>query len=78
MCPWCSFTPGHLIICEGDEGQSFYIILKGEVGAVLWGSAMGQHWVSLTPLSPTSPQVQVSRREDGQKKLLQVLGAGEQ
>ncbi|OXB84339.1 UNVERIFIED_CONTAM: hypothetical protein H355_010766 [Colinus virginianus] len=27
----CSFPPGHVIIREGDEGKSFYIILKGEV-----------------------------------------------
>ncbi|KAM8810024.1 cGMP-dependent protein kinase 1-like [Eudromia elegans] len=27
----CSFAPGHVIIHEGDEGQSFYIILSGEV-----------------------------------------------
>lgn len=47
----CSFAPGHVIIREGDEGQSFYIILKGEV--------------------------RVSRREDGQEKLLRVLGTGE-
>ena len=44
---------------------------------MLWDSAMGQHWVSLTPLSPTSLQVRVSRREDGQEKLLRVLGTGE-
>ncbi|KAM9196201.1 cGMP-dependent protein kinase 1-like [Mergus octosetaceus] len=27
----CSFAPGHVIIREGDEGESFYIILKGQV-----------------------------------------------
>ncbi|XP_030347083.1 cGMP-dependent protein kinase 1-like [Strigops habroptila] len=27
----CTFTPGHIIIHEGDEGENFYIILKGEV-----------------------------------------------
>ncbi|XP_064364220.1 cGMP-dependent protein kinase 1-like [Dromaius novaehollandiae] len=27
----CTFAPGHVIIREGDEGQSFYIILRGEV-----------------------------------------------
>lgn len=42
-----------------------------------WGSAVGQHWVSPTLLSPTSLQVRVSRREDGQEKLLRVLGTGE-
>ncbi|XP_066851359.1 cGMP-dependent protein kinase 1-like isoform X3 [Anser cygnoides] len=47
----CSFAPGHVIIREGDKGESFYIILKG--------------------------QVRVSRRVDGQEKLLRVLGAGE-
>ncbi|XP_010564215.1 PREDICTED: cGMP-dependent protein kinase 1-like [Haliaeetus leucocephalus] len=47
----CTFAPGHVIIHEGDEGQNFYIILKGEV--------------------------RVSRRVDGQEKLLRVLGAGE-
>ncbi|XP_029893184.1 cGMP-dependent protein kinase 1-like [Aquila chrysaetos chrysaetos] len=47
----CTFAPGHVIIHEGDEGENFYIILKGEV--------------------------RVSRRVDGQEKLLRVLGAGE-
>nr|XP_013797996.1 PREDICTED: cGMP-dependent protein kinase, isozyme 2 forms cD5/T2-like [Apteryx mantelli mantelli] len=27
----CTFAPGHVIIREGDEGENFYIILKGEV-----------------------------------------------
>ncbi|KAM4681044.1 LOW QUALITY PROTEIN: cGMP-dependent protein kinase 1-like [Amazona ochrocephala] len=27
----CTFTPGHVIIHEGDEGENFYLILKGEV-----------------------------------------------
>ncbi|KAM9240597.1 LOW QUALITY PROTEIN: cGMP-dependent protein kinase 2-like [Leptosomus discolor] len=27
----CSFPPGHVIIHEGDEGENFYLILKGEV-----------------------------------------------
>ncbi|XP_074717264.1 cGMP-dependent protein kinase 2-like isoform X2 [Strix uralensis] len=27
----CTFAPGHVIIQEGDEGENFYIILKGEV-----------------------------------------------
>ncbi|XP_072714191.1 cGMP-dependent protein kinase 1-like [Ciconia boyciana] len=27
----CTFAPGHVIIHEGDEGENFYIILKGEV-----------------------------------------------
>ncbi|XP_074010140.1 cGMP-dependent protein kinase 1-like [Numenius arquata] len=27
----CTFTPGDIIIHEGDEGENFYIILKGEV-----------------------------------------------
>lgn len=31
--PQCSFEPGQVIIREGDEGENFYIILKGEVGA---------------------------------------------
>lgn len=30
--PQCTFAPGHVIIHEGDEGENFYIILKGEVG----------------------------------------------
>ncbi|XP_042659139.1 cGMP-dependent protein kinase 2-like isoform X2 [Tyto alba] len=47
----CTFAPGHVIIHEGDEGENFYIILKGEV--------------------------RVSRRVDGQEKLIRVLGAGE-
>ncbi|KAM6272989.1 cGMP-dependent protein kinase 1-like isoform 1-T2 [Spheniscus humboldti] len=47
----CTFAPGHVIIHEGDEGENFYIILKGEV--------------------------RVSRRADGQEKLIRVLGAGE-
>ncbi|KAM6207463.1 cGMP-dependent protein kinase 1-like [Sarcoramphus papa] len=47
----CTFPPGHVIIHEGDEGENFYIILKGEV--------------------------RVSRRVDGQEKLIRVLGAGE-
>ncbi|XP_075000814.1 cGMP-dependent protein kinase 1-like [Calonectris borealis] len=47
----CTFAPGHVIIHEGDEGENFYIILKGEV--------------------------RVTRRVDGQEKLLRVLGAGE-
>ncbi|KAM6138257.1 cGMP-dependent protein kinase 1-like [Phoenicopterus ruber ruber] len=47
----CTFAPGHVIIHEGDEGENFYIILKGEV--------------------------RVSRRVDGQERLIRVLGAGE-
>ncbi|XP_059688092.1 cGMP-dependent protein kinase 1-like [Gavia stellata] len=47
----CTFAPGHVIIHEGDEGENFYIILKGEV--------------------------RVSRRVDGQEKVIRVLGAGE-
>uniref|UniRef100_A0A8C4UIF7 cGMP-dependent protein kinase n=1 Tax=Falco tinnunculus TaxID=100819 RepID=A0A8C4UIF7_FALTI len=27
----CTFPPGHIIIHEGDEGENFYIILRGEV-----------------------------------------------
>ncbi|XP_068252952.1 cGMP-dependent protein kinase 1-like [Nyctibius grandis] len=27
----CTFAPGHVIIHEGDEGENFYIVLRGEV-----------------------------------------------
>lgn len=46
-CPQCSFAPGHVIIREGDKGESFYIILKGQVGAAPRGRA-----VPPAPLSP--------------------------
>uniref|UniRef100_A0A8C3BQS7 Cyclic nucleotide-binding domain-containing protein n=1 Tax=Cairina moschata TaxID=8855 RepID=A0A8C3BQS7_CAIMO len=45
----CSFAPGHVIIREGDEGESFYIILKGQVGAVPRGRAVPPIPLSLAP-----------------------------
>lgn len=49
LCPQCSFAPGHVIIREGDEGESFYIILKGQVGAVPRGRAVPPIPLSLAP-----------------------------
>lgn len=88
----CTFAPGHVIIHEGDEGQNFYIILKGEVGATPQPStgdtphhSEGQGRALCTPPPlPTShdpcpvlSQVQVTQRVAGQEQPIRVLGAGQ-